>query len=151
MPRRAPRTPGVLALAAAAVLAAAFLAPAVADDGGRPLSATLTGAAEFPGPGDADGSGSATLRLNPGQEEICYTISVEGIAEPTAAHIHVGDAGASGPPVVTLATPAGGSVEECTEADRELIVKILQNPAGYYVNVHTGDFPDGAVRGQLTK
>jgi hypothetical protein len=23
------------------------------------------------------------------------------------------------------------------------------NPAGYYVNVHTADFPDGAARAQL--
>ena len=26
---------------------------------------------------------------------------------------------------------------------------ILANPASYYVNVHTGEFPDGAIRGQL--
>ena len=28
---------------------------------------------------------------------------------------------------------------------------IRQNPEGYYFNVHNGDFPGGAVRGQLTK
>jgi hypothetical protein len=26
---------------------------------------------------------------------------------------------------------------------------ILTNPAAYYVNVHTSDYPAGAVRGQL--
>ena len=26
---------------------------------------------------------------------------------------------------------------------------ILANPGDYYVTVHTGEFPDGAIRGQL--
>src|SRR5688572_17775666 len=42
---------------------------ALAADGGRPFTATLTGAAEVPGPGDPDGSGTATLRFNPGLGE----------------------------------------------------------------------------------
>ena len=33
------------------------------EHGGRPLTANLTGAAEVPGPGDADGAGSAGFRL----------------------------------------------------------------------------------------
>ena len=32
--------------------------------GGRPFEVTLTGAAEVPGPGDPDGTGTATLSLN---------------------------------------------------------------------------------------
>lgn len=59
-------------LAVLVVLASVFsVGQAAADNGGRRLSTTLTGAAEVPGPGDPDGSGTATLRLNPGQEEIC--------------------------------------------------------------------------------
>ena len=30
-----------------------------------------------------------------------------------------------------------------------IVADILANPAAYYVNVHTGEFPDGAIRGQL--
>ena len=118
--------------------------------GGAPQSATLTGAAEVPGPGDADGSGSASLRLNPGQGEICYELAVANIAPATAAHIHVGDAGVAGPVVVPLAPPTGGSSSACAAVDRDLVLAILKNPAGYYVNVHNAEFPAGAVRGQLS-
>ena len=51
---------------------------------------------------------------------------------------------------MTLVTPdADGNVMGCATADRALVKEILQNPAGFYVNVHTSDFPAGAVRGQL--
>jgi hypothetical protein len=33
---------------------------------------------------------------------------------------------------------------------RPLLRDIKNNPDQYYVNVRTSDFPDGAVRGQLT-
>lgn len=119
--------------------------------GGRPLSATLTGAAEVPGPGDPDGSGSAHLTINPGQGEICYTIEVEGIAPAFAAHIHEAPADASGPVVVGLVPPTDGSSSACADVDRDLALEILKNPQDYYVNVHNADFPPGALRGQLSK
>src|SRR5215211_4437604 len=82
---------------------------ALADNGGRPFTTTLTGAAERPGPGDPDGSGTASLRLNPGQEEICFELSVSNITLPaTGAHIHVGPTTDPGPVVVPL-TPPGAS------------------------------------------
>ena len=122
-----------------------------ADDGGRPLTTTLVGANEVPGPGDPDGSGTATLRLNPGQEEICYELTVSGIAPARAAHIHVGDATTAGPVVVPLAAPTSGVSSGCVESDRKLILAIIQNPVLYYVNVHNADFPAGALRGQLSR
>jgi hypothetical protein len=48
----------------------------------------LTGAAEAPGPGDPDGSGTADLRVNPGAARICVDLAVQGIEPATAAHIH---------------------------------------------------------------
>jgi hypothetical protein len=135
-------------------LAAVLLIPltAVAEhpgEGGKPLTVTLSGEAEAPGPGDADGEGTVTLRLNPGQEEICYEIDVSGIDEATAAHIHQGEAGEAGLPVVTLDAPTDGTAGGCTPAERALVRMMIQNPEGFYVNVHTETFPDGAVRGQL--
>jgi hypothetical protein len=125
--------------------------PSFAADGGRPLAAVLTGAAEVPGPGDPDGSGTARLTLNQGQGRICYKLTVSGIAPATAAHIHIGAAGVAGPVVVTLAAPTGGSSSSCITVDADLIKAIRQHPENYYVNVHNAEFPAGAVRGQLSK
>lgn len=122
------------------------------DHGGRPLSTSLTGAAEVPGPGDSDGTGTASITLNQGQGQICFEITVSNIATATAAHIHEAPAGQAGPPVVTLnPPPASGSSKDCVTADAELIKRIRQNPENFYINVHNAEFPDGAVRGQLSK
>lgn len=123
-----------------------------ADQGGRPLSANLTGAAEFPGPGDPDGSGTALITLNYGQGEVCWELHVSDIAPATAAHIHFGAAGVAGGVEVGLTPPTDGSSTGCkSDVDRDLIKAIMQNPENYYVNVHNADFPGGAVRGQLSK
>ena len=55
----------------------AMSAPAYA--GGRPFSTVLTGAAEVPGPGDLDATGSASLTLTQGQGEVCFELSWAGI------------------------------------------------------------------------
>lgn len=134
-----------------AVLAAIVVAPVFAADGGRRFTTTLTGAVEVPKPGDPDGQGSATLRLNPGQEEICYELTVEGIEPARAAHIHEAPAGEAGPVVVGLMAPTDGSSSACVTAEREDIVDIIRNPENYYVNVHNAAFPGGALRGQLSR
>ena len=144
-----------LFLAAVALVTAAAGVLAAAQDkeqGGRRLTATLTGAAEVPGPGDADGAGTAVITLNQGQNEVCFDLTVSNIGAATMAHIHVGAAGTAGDAVVTL-TPlaAEGSSKGCISATAELIKKIRQNPENYYVNVHNSEFPSGAVRGQLSK
>ena len=146
----------------AVVAAVALAAPASADDGGRPLSTSLSGAEECTGAGvcgvgDPDGTGTAELRINPGQEEVCFTIAVADIAAAgtnVRAHIHAAPAGSNGGIVVPLAEPAGplpesGVLEGCQTADRALLLDIFLNPEQYYVNVHTPVFPAGAIRGQL--
>ena len=127
---------------------------AYGDDGGRRFTVELTGAQEAPGPGDPDGTGLAVLRLNPGQGQVCFDISVENITLPaTAAHIHEAPAGSPGPVVVPLTAPdESGSSSGCVEVDREEILEIIRQPEDYYVNVHTlPDFGPGAVRGQLSR
>jgi CHRD domain len=140
------RRVGVLALGIAAIGIAS-----TATAGGRQLATELTGAAEAPGPGDPDGTGSARLTVNPGQEEICYEITVSNIAPATVAHIHRAPAGVAGPIVVHLVAPTDGTSADCADVERDLAREILKDPAAFYVNVHNADFPAGAVRGQLSK
>lgn len=137
-----------------AMSAALIASPAIAQtvaEGGRPFTVSLTGAAEAPGPGDPDGSGTAWITLNHGQQRVCFEFSVMNVDGITAAHIHEAPVGEPGAVVVPLFS--GGLDEEgCVEnVDRALIKDIMQNPGDYYVNVHSTAFPAGAVRGQMSK
>ena len=119
-----------------------------ATHGGRPLHATLLPQNSVP-PVASSGSGTALVTLNQGQGEVCWDISVQGLTTPVIlAHIHQGTAGVNGPVVVDFMEPVNG-LNGCVSADPTLIKQIRQNPADYYVNVHTTMFPAGEVRGQL--
>jgi hypothetical protein len=108
----------------------------------------LDGASEVPGPGDPDGSGEVTLQLGTVSNEVCVTeFSTVGV-EPTAAHIHDGGPGVAGPVVVDL-TGSLSEVPFCTTVSADLMAELITRPECYYVNVHTAEFPDGAIRGQL--
>jgi CHRD domain len=80
-----------------------------------------------------------------------YRLRVANVTLPTVgARIHKGATGVSGPVVVPFTPPgANGASSGCTTAATSLIDDILANPAGYYVNVHTKEHPDGAIRSQL--
>ena len=132
-----------------AALATLVAGGAVAQEGGRPYTVAMTGAAERPGPGDPDGSGTATFRVNAGQGRVCYTLNVSNIEPATAAHIHRGGPEVAGPVVVGLAAPTDGSSEGCAEVTRALAQELIRTPGAFYVNVHNAPFPGGAVRGQL--
>ncbi len=116
--------------------------------GGRPLSAELTGAAEVP-PASPTGGGHVELTVNPGTGEICYSLTVSGIGTPVASHIHIGFADQAGPVVVPLATPTSGSSSGCVTIAPSKAHAIVASPQAFYVNVHTAEFPAGAIRGQL--
>ena len=113
------------------------------------LFAALAGKNERPR-ADEDGRGSFGATFE--GDQLCYGYVVKNITDPIAAHIHTGTAGKNGGVVIPLAIPASGdpgTVSGCTDVDPALKADILRRPATYYVNVHTADFPGGAVRGQL--
>jgi len=116
------------------------------------LAATLMGANEVPGPGDTDATGTAAVTIDMANGQVCYTISIQNVTLPaTMAHIHRGAAGVKGGVVVPFTTvpDASGNATSCEKVDAALLQEIASNPSGFYVNVHTSDFPDGAARGQL--
>lgn len=112
------------------------------------LTATMSGANEVPKQGDPDGRGAANLTLDTVTGQVCYTVTVDQIGPATAAHVHEGEAGQAGPPVITLQPPTAAE-ERCFAADPAIVERVAANPAGFYVNVHNGEFPEGALRGQL--
>jgi len=151
-----------LALALSITSSVALIATAAvaqnASEGGRKFSTTMTGEAEVtaagvPNQGDLDGTGSADVTINVGQQRVCWDITVANIAPPTRGHIHKAAATTTGPIVVGFFEAADVDLNGCTTAplDRELLKDIIQHPDQYYVNVHNADFPAGALRGQLAK
>ena len=115
--------------------------------------------------GDPNGRGEAyVFGIDGDPTTLCYVVTVSKIAEldqapggPRMAHIHEGAAGTNGPVEVNLAFPQGGQAADCLtegEAGKGLepgeVQEILANPSDYYVNIHNGEYPSGAVRGQLT-
>ena len=114
------------------------------------LFVSMTGIQEIPGPGDPDGNGTVEIRVNPGGGQVCWNLYARAIGPVTVAHIHRGTAGAAGPPVVTLTTPdANGRSQGCTTVDRQVAREMSMAAHSFYVNLHTADHPQGAIRGQL--
>jgi hypothetical protein len=125
-----------------------LLLPVVAVAQGTILNADLNGDNVFPGPGSESGAGFASVTI--AGTTVTYSIVVSGVDTITAAHIHEGAAGTSGGVVVNFnATFVNGAASGSVTADQSTLDAIVANPSGYYVNVHTSNFPDGAVRGQL--
>ncbi len=115
------------------------------------FTAVLLGSNE-PNGGDPVAVGFATVTLDESARTVTFTLTAAGLATaPTAAHIHRGASTVSGQIVVPLNAPftngfASGSV---TAVDDSLIREIVGNPSNFYVNIHNGSFPGGAIRGQL--
>lgn len=126
-----------------------LLAPVAASAATVVLTATLSGANEVGG-GAPNGNGAFRAEINSETGDFCYTLYGEKIAAPTMAHVHTGAAGTNGGPVITMDVTGKGS-DMCIAVEPDKLKPILADPAGFYVNIHTADFPGGAVRGQLTK
>jgi hypothetical protein len=116
------------------------------------LTADLAGVTEGDSPGDPDGSGTASIVIDVEAGTACWDLTAEGIEPVTQSHIHIGAEGESGDVVVPLDVDGfEGTSEGCIEPmeDAAVLQEIVDDPAGYYVNLHTADFPAGAIRGNL--
>ncbi|MEO5986277.1 MAG: CHRD domain-containing protein [Candidatus Limnocylindria bacterium] len=144
------RTRSLASMALGLIAALAFAGVTLAAE--STVTATLAPVAEGENPGNPDGSGSASIVVDPTAGTLCWELTVDGIGPVLQSHIHVGAEGASGDVVVPLDVDGfDGTSEGCIEPmeDAAVLQEIIDDPAGYYVNVHTEDFPAGAIRGQL--
>lgn len=113
----------------------------------RTSFASLTGAQEVPATASA-ATGLASLAVNPATGAASGTVATTGITG-TAAHIHEGAAGSSGPILITL-TDAGGGVWTVPAGTTLTAAQVTSWTSGnLYVNVHSAASPGGEIRGQL--
>ena len=157
-------------LTSVAVIAAVGVGAAVAADygpksghGGVKKAKAANSAYLSVGP-DRNATGAALLQ-HVGGNTVCYGFTLRRADTPTVVHIHKGRAGQTGDPVITFANvpkgkdgaPSGdpGASSGCkvlTDAGEiAALVRIKAKPYRYYVNIHTEKYPDGAVRGQLSR
>lgn len=101
--------------------------------------------------GDPDGFGSGLVTLNGATNTVTWNIQYGNLDPLTDAHIHIGGLGQGGNVVIPFGigntsglpnTLSGSVVDPDVDA-------VLANPTGFYVNLHTGPYPQGAIRGQV--
>jgi hypothetical protein len=120
---------------------------------GQTLGAVLTASQETP-PTTSPGFGNATVAFDSTRSNITVTITVANLgAAINNFHIHEGAAGVAGPVIINLIGLGGvfvsGTMTVTVPVPSDVAQRMVQNPANFYVNVHTTQFPGGAVRGQL--
>jgi hypothetical protein len=132
---------GVL-LATAALASALGSGIASATD----VKVNLTGAEETP-PVTTTATGTGTIKIAD-DKTVSGTVKTVGI-EGTMAHIHLGAAGKSGPPVITLTKNADGSwaVPSGSKLTDEQYASFKSGDL--YVNVHSTEHKAGEIRAQL--
>jgi CHRD domain len=136
------------------------------------FSAQLQTSNEVPPIGNAEqvASGSATLTFVTTKDaagavtgaNVTVVATLTGFpagSTITVAHIHTGASGVAGGVLVPLIPPAGsvtltnggGSFTQSQSIDGPTATSIINNPAGFYFNVHTALNPGGVMRGQLVR
>jgi hypothetical protein len=125
---------------------------------GGPLTGLLDGGQEVDAPGkkvgDLDGRATGFAAAN--KDSVKFAFSWSGVAAPTNGHLHQGGIGTNGPVVVDLFAATGGLPASITGVagsvsgvKADLTKQINEDPAGFYLNLHTTEFDGGAVRSQL--
>lgn len=98
------------------------------------------------------GTGMAGLHLNPTMDTLSYNLVLNGLSGPAqGAHFHAAGMGSNGSVVVNLSNNINGNnisgIVTGTDLTPHLLADMLSG--NIYVNVHTAQFPDGEIRGQI--
>jgi len=147
--------------------------PAPSSPSQPTFTATLSPANEVPPitGAEATGSGTATITLattkdsggNVTAATATFIVSLTGFPAGTPiniAHIHAGAPGCACPVVVNTGLAAGQNIltngsgtlnVAGINVTAEVAQAIINNPAGYYFNVHSTINPGGVARGQLSR
>ncbi|WP_316758636.1 CHRD domain-containing protein [Streptomyces herbicida] len=125
------------------------------------LAASLRGANEVPvkgGPAVGDKDGAALEFIKVKGDRVSVAVAWRGTGRPTDLHIHQGAKGTNGGVKINFGklldkVPQGrhsltGTVKV---NDPALLKQLTEDPGSFYANLHTAEFPGGAVRGQLHK
>jgi hypothetical protein len=123
--------------------------PALSNAGVQNFMAVISSAQETP-PNPSTALGNAILTYDTATNTLCYYISFTppllGGAE-ILAHIH-GPAAPGVPAGIILGLPLGTPKTACVVPvapfDKKELLKNL-----YYINIHSGGFPLGEIRGQI--
>ncbi|MEV0170877.1 CHRD domain-containing protein [Streptomyces sp. NPDC050803] len=147
-------------LIVAAVAVAAAVVPTSAsatEDGAVVLAASLRGANEVGVVGDQDGAALQFVKVH--GDQVSVAVKWRGTDRPTALHLHQGAKGTNGGVKVDftklLTDSKDGKSRSVTGtvevSDPELLNSLKTDPGSFYANLHTAEFPGGALRGQLHK
>jgi hypothetical protein len=132
---------------------------------GETFSASLSGNEEIP-PTESGGTGWARFQTNDNGTQVWFSVNLTGLNEITGAHIHNGSAGQNGDIVVSIsgqqAAESGNNATismkgNITQQDlqgplegKELSELVsLMSDGSVYLNVHTAEFQNGEIRGQI--
>jgi hypothetical protein len=108
-------------------------------------TADLSPSAVVP-PTESSASGSADITVDTEAMTISWTTEVDGLTgDPTAAHVH-GPA-AEGENAAPMIDMSGNLMEGSAEITEEQWTALQDGMT--YVNVHTAEYPDGEIRGQV--
>jgi hypothetical protein len=143
-------------VASVALVSTSLIGAVQPDPDIRTLTVALSGEAvsnfahPSGGTGDLDASGLVRLTIKPGERQVCYDFNLSGLSTPMMAHIQKAPTLSNGPPIVSLFTGTGSELDGCAPANTGQLWDMISNPSSYYVSVATTEYPDGALRGQLS-
>ena len=137
------------AAAALSLTACATVQEAYTEQMSSTYTAELRGANEVHA-GDPDASGSAEISFADELTRVCWDLNdLKGLGPITGAHIHRGAAGVDGPVVLAFTQAQEGGWRGCSRDTSWVQQAFDEGLSNYYVNVHTAEYPKGAIRGQL--